>query len=89
MDVANISFVADRPGAGGGFLIPLPLSALAVNFFAVSDADDEDRQYVVVNLIDDPVITDAQAVGVFCPGEFADTYGAWSVGMGNVDQQAD
>lgn len=41
---------------------------------AVADTHDKDDQHLVMNFVDDPVVTDTQSIGIF-PLEFLDTRG--------------
>ena len=41
---------------------------LAINFFSVSDLDDQDDQIIILNRVDDPVVSFADTVEMVFPG---------------------
>lgn len=43
---------------------------LAIHFFSVSDLDDQDDQFIIVNCVDDPVVSFADTVEVVFTGQF-------------------
>jgi hypothetical protein len=43
---------------------------LAINFFSVSDLDDQDNQFIILNRVDDSVVSFADTVEIVFTGQF-------------------